>query len=404
VSADLEATSVPRANGRLLVVDDEAALRELIAMVLEEAGWQVDLAGNGDEALVLLGGSRYDVVLSDVDMPRMNGIELLQAVRARELDLPVLLMTGRPQAVPAEQVLDQGALRCLAKPVAIDALTEAVARAARLHHVARLKRQMVAHLCAGDRLLADPAGLPASFESGLRSLRLVYQPIVRASDGAVYGYEALARTGETRLPHPQALVDAAERLDRVQELGRVVHGNAADLLDQSVIPVAFVNVHPRELADDSLLRPDAPLSRHARSVVLEITDRASLEGMPGLHARVEALRVLGYRLAIDDLGVGDTGLTTFAVLEPDLVKLDVALVHGCDHEPVKQRLIRSMAALCRELGALVVAEGIETQAEQETVASLGCDLLQGFRLGRPVEAADLPAAPLAGPPPALSGT
>jgi EAL domain-containing protein (putative c-di-GMP-specific phosphodiesterase class I) len=386
VNADLTPSVSPKEDGRVLVVDDEVPLRELFATVLSDAGWRVDVADSGAEALKLLGGQHYDVVLSDIDMPGMSGLQLLQAVRARDLDLPVLLVTGHPQLESAVQALEQGALRYLLKPVALNDLTEAVAGAARLHRVARLKRQMLAHLGSDDRLLADHAGLEASFASGLLSLRLVFQPIVRAQDGEVFGYEALARTSEPRLPHPGVLFDVAERLDRVHELGRAIRGHAAQFIDRGGIPVAFVNVHPLELSDDALLRPDAPLSRHARSVVLEITERQSTDGVPGLAARIKALRDLGYRLAIDDLGAGYAGLSTFALLEPDVVKLDMSIVRGCDHEPVKQQLIRSMTTLCKELGALVVAEGIETPAERDTVVGLGCDLLQGFLLGRPMEA------------------
>jgi EAL domain-containing protein (putative c-di-GMP-specific phosphodiesterase class I) len=389
VTANLPVSAPPKEEGRVLVVDDEVALGELFATILGEAGWQIDIAHSGAEALSLLGARPYEVVLSDIDMPGMNGLQLLKAVRAQDLDLPVLLVTGHPQLESAVQALEEGALRYLLKPVALDALTQAVGGAARLHRVARLKRQMLAHLGSDDRLLADHAGLQASFESGLLSLRLVYQPIVRAKDGSGYGFEALARTSEPRLPHPGVLFDVAERLDRVHELGRAIRGHAAEFIGRSGIPIAFVNVHPLELSDDALLRPDAPLSRHARSVVLEITERQSIEGVPGLPGRIKALRALGYRLAIDDLGAGYAGLGTFAILEPDVVKLDMSLVRGCDHEPVKQQLIRSMTSLCKELGALVVAEGIETPAERDTVVELGCDLLQGYLLGRPAEGADV---------------
>jgi EAL domain-containing protein (putative c-di-GMP-specific phosphodiesterase class I) len=320
----------------------------------------------------------------------MSGLQLLHAVRRQDLDLPVLLVTGHPQVESAVQALEQGALRYLLKPLALETLIQAVAGAARLHRVARVKRQMLAHLGSDDRLLADHAGLEASFESGLRTLRLFYQPIVHAAGGAVFGYECLVRTSEPRLPHPGVLFDVAERLDRVHELGRLIRGAAAARLDRGDVPVAFVNVHPLELSDDALLAPDAPLSRHAHSVVLEITERQSIEGVPELAARIQALRKMGYRLAIDDLGAGYAGLATFATLEPDVVKLDMALVRGCDHEPVKQPLIRSMTTLCRELGALVVAEGIETVAERDTVVSLGCDLLQGYLVGRPAEAPVVP--------------
>ena len=378
----------------MLVVDDEVPLRDLFALILGEAGWQVDLARSGDEALELLGGGlAYDVVLSDIDMPGMDGLALLKAVRTRDLDLPVLLVTGHPRVESAVLALDQGALRYLLKPVALDTLTEAVAGAARLHRVARLKRQMLAHLGSDDRLLADHAGLQASFESGLRSLRLVYQPIFHARGGTVYAYEALARTSEARLPHPGVLFDVAERLDRIHELGRAIRGIAAEFIEKSGIPFAFVNVHPHELSDDALLLPEAPLSRHANEVVLEITERHSIEGVPELPRRIKALRALGYRLAIDDLGAGYAALATFATLEPDVVKLDISLIRGCDHQPVKQQLIRSMTGLCKELGAMVVAEGIETPAERDTAVDLGCDLLQGFLLGRPAEGSDVPRRP-----------
>jgi EAL domain-containing protein (putative c-di-GMP-specific phosphodiesterase class I) len=86
---------------------------------------------------------------------------------------------------------------------------------------------------------------------------------------------------------------------------------------------------------------------------------------------------------VDDLGAGYAGLTSFAALEPDVVKLDMALVRGVDREPIKHRLVGSMTRLCRDLGILVVAEGVETSAEKEALQELGCDLLQGYLFGRP---------------------
>ena len=130
-----------------------------------------------------------------------------------------------------------------------------------------------------------------------------------------------------------------------------------------------------------------PRSRVTRSsVVLELTERSSFEHVPNLRARVSLLRRLGYRLAVDDLGAGYAGLTSFAALNPHVVKLDMSLVRSADSEPVKQRVIASMTALCKEFGIMVVAEGIETPAERDTVVALGCDLVQGFLLGRPMEA------------------
>ena len=92
---------------------------------------------------------------------------------------------------------------------------------------------------------------------------------------------------------------------------------------------------------------------------------------------------MGFRIAIDDLGAGYAGLTSFATLEPEFVKLDMSLVRDVDKNPTKKKLVRSMTSLCRDLGMLVVAEGVETLAERDVLVEAGCDLLQGYLLAKP---------------------
>jgi EAL domain-containing protein (putative c-di-GMP-specific phosphodiesterase class I) len=395
---DAEGT-VAGGRGRVLVVDDERDLLDVVGTMLAEAGWQVDTAGNGREALGFVDSGRYDVVLSDIDMPGMTGVELLREIRGRDLDVPVLLITGHPRVDTAVEALEHGALRYLRKPLRERDLLSAVDDAARLHRMARLKREALAAVGLEDRLPTDRAGLEARFGQALASLRLVFQPIVRAADGSVFGYEALARTDEPSIPTPGALFETAERLRRVHEAGGAIRDRAAAFLARVPALTLFVNLHALELTDDSLLSPAAALSGHAQSVVLELTERSSFEHIPNLRARVSLLRRLGFRLAVDDLGAGYAGLTSFAALNPHVVKLDMSLIRGADREPVKQRLIGSMAALCKEFGIMVVAEGIETPAERETVTALGCDLIQGFLIGRPVEAEAVLAALAARPAP-----
>jgi EAL domain-containing protein (putative c-di-GMP-specific phosphodiesterase class I) len=138
-----------------------------------------------------------------------------------------------------------------------------------------------------------------------------------------------------------------------------------------------------ELADDSLVAPDAPLSRHAGRVVLEITERAPLEQIQGVAARVGQLRALGYRIAVDDLGAGYAGLTSFAHLEPEVVKVDMSLIRGIDLSPMKQKLLGSIVTLCRDLGIEMIAEGVETEAERDALVKVGGDLCQGYLFARP---------------------
>ena len=153
----------------------------------------------------------------------------------------------------------------------------------------------------------------------------------------------------------------------------------------AVAPVAdlYVNLHPQELLDDQLYDPQAPLSKLASRVVLEITERASLESLPDVRDRVGRLRKLGYRMALDDLGAGYAGLASFALLEPEVVKIDESLVRDVHHGATRRRLISSIIAACRDLKCACIAEGVELPAERDALAELGCELFQGFLFARP---------------------
>jgi EAL domain-containing protein (putative c-di-GMP-specific phosphodiesterase class I) len=132
-----------------------------------------------------------------------------------------------------------------------------------------------------------------------------------------------------------------------------------------------------------LLSAASPLSGIASRVVLEITERASVSEIKDLSTRIQRLRDLGFRIAVDDLGAGYAGLTSFAQLRPDIVKIDMSLIRDVDKEPTKERLVRSLSDLCREMKILAVCEGVETVSELETLLRVGCDFFQGYHFARP---------------------
>jgi EAL domain-containing protein (putative c-di-GMP-specific phosphodiesterase class I) len=373
-----------KARPRVLVADDEAALVRATARILTSAGYDVTTAANGREAFELLARTTFDVIVSDISMPELDGIQLLRTVRQRDLDVPVVLMTGAPDVATAVQAIAHGALHYLTKPVDALELRDVVQRAVRLHQIARVKREALILVSEGGLGISDRVGLEASFDRALETLWMAYQPIVRAADRTLFGYEALLRSGEKSLPHPGAILDAAERLGRLPELGRKIRATAAASMPGAPKGSAlFVNLHARDLMDGDLLAPSSALSAIADQVVLEITERASLDEVPHARAKIAELRRRGFRIAIDDLGAGYAGLTSFVALEPELVKLDMSLVRDVERTPTKQKLIRSMATLCKDLGIIVVAEGVETAAERDCVVELGCDLLQGYLHGKP---------------------
>jgi EAL domain-containing protein (putative c-di-GMP-specific phosphodiesterase class I) len=368
---------------RILIVDDEPGLARATARILTKAGNAVTTASNGRDALELLKDASFDAVVSDISMPELDGLALLRALRQRDLDVPVILMTGVPNMASAVEAIKHGALHYLSKPFDATELCDVVKRAVRLTQLARVKHQALLLVNKGGLGVADRVGLEASFDRALDTMWMAYQPIVRGADRTIFGYEALLRSDEKSLPHPGAILDAAERLGRLPELGRKIRAAAAAPMVAGSATSLFVNLHARDLMDDDLLSSRSPLAQIANQVVLEITERASLDEVPDARAKVAELRNMGYRIAIDDLGAGYAGLTSFVALEPELVKLDMSLVRDVDKTPTKRKLIRSMATLCKDLGITVVAEGVETAAERDVVMELGCELLQGYLLGKP---------------------
>lgn len=371
-------------KGRVLVVDDELAILRTFARVLGSGGYTVITATDGVAAKALIDHERFDVILSDICLPGLSGIELLRAARQRDLDVPVVLLTGTPSEDGPDEAVELGALLYLVKPIEVRSLIQVVDHAAHLHKLARFRRSTTAPHGAPLLRSGDRVELEASFARAIASIRMAYQPIVRWSRREVFGYEALVRNDDPVLSSPAALIEAAERLSRVRDLGRIVRDHVARGI-AAAPPEAriFVNLHTRDLADATLLLPSSPLSRHASRVVLELTERASLDEVGDVASRVTALRNLGFRIAVDDLGAGYAGLTAFAQLKPEVVKLDMSLVRDVQREPVKRRLIAAMSSLCRDMGMLVVAEGVETAEERDALAGIGCDLMQGYLFGKP---------------------
>jgi EAL domain-containing protein (putative c-di-GMP-specific phosphodiesterase class I) len=369
---------------RVLAVDDEEALLKYYERAIGAAGYDVTGCALPADALAEMDKGRFDVILTDLAMPGMSGIELLREVRVRDMDVPVIIVTASPALESALQAIDEGALKYLVKPVRAEQLIQAVERAVGLGRISRLKRQALAMLQQRGDEPGDRASAIAAFDRALAALTMLYQPVVDLQNGTVFGYEALMRSTEKAYASPLELLRAAERLDRLNDLGRRVRELVAAQVPH--VPggsAVLVNLHPRDLLDDAIFDPQAPLSKVAQSVILEITERSLLEDVPGTHARIARLRGLGYRVAVDDLGAGYAGLNTFAQLEPDLVKLDMTLVRDIHLAPMKRTLVQAMIEACRSLKVLLIAEGVETQAERDVLTELRCPLMQGYLFAKP---------------------
>lgn len=211
---------------------------------------------------------------------------------------------------------------------------------------------------------------------------MLYQPIVELGTGDLIAAEALARF--TGLPYrpPDVWFSEADSAGLGVELElaavRAALAPLPFLPDQ--ISVA-VNVGPAAIGSRELARmvESAGPSR----VILELTEHLKVQDYPRLSAQLTPLRRQGVRLAIDDTGAGISSLTHVLKLAPDVIKLDREITSGIDLDPVRRALTSALVTFAAESGALVVAEGIETDAELTMLRDLGIVYGQGFHLGRP---------------------
>ena len=269
---------------------------------------------------------------------------------------------------------------------------------------ARGRSQWVVHEPGLDDAAADRLRLLEQLRHAVAEgqLRLHYQPRTSLRTGRLHSVEALVRWAHpTRgLLPPAEFIVAAEESGLVRELGawvleealgQVVRWDAGQDGTPGGAPVQVaVNLSARQLADPLLLaRVSAALQRHGLGpsrLVLEITETALMSDPDAALATLRGLKALGVHLAVDDFGTGYSSFTYLKRFPVDELKIDQSFVAGMLTDPADRAIVASCIDLARAMGLTSVAEGVETAEQQEALAALGCDLGQGYHLGRPAPA------------------
>jgi len=218
----------------------------------------------------------------------------------------------------------------------------------------------------------------------------VYQPVVRLRDYVVVGYELLARGPlESDLHSADALFDVARGADRLTELDRLCRRTAAR--SSATLPaqiLRFVNIDPgalfRTLSEVAIDEYIAELPEALRAAtVLEITEKSVIDDFDHCRTVIARLRAHGFRVAVDDAGSGYSGLQTIVETEPDYIKLDISLTRNLERSLVKQKMVRTLGAFCRDAGIELIAEGVETREELDALRELDVPYAQGFLFAQP---------------------
>jgi len=389
-------SSVPR---RVFVVDDDEFLGELLEEQLRALGVEhVGRALDGARALasIATADEAWDLLVCDLDMPGMDGIEFARHLAQRAFRGGLMLTSGADLrlAETVGHLVQRHRLRFVGafhKPLAGDAFARA------FEALARVKARQTARP-ALELLSVDE--VREGLERGDR-LELAYQPKVSMRERKVVGAECLARWRDPvrgMIP-PAAFIPIAEEHGLIESLTRQVFAKAAAQLGAWVAaghPLTLsVNVSMDDLTRLELPDEFAAAAHRARldpgQLVLELTETRLMRDASAALEILARLRLKGFGLSIDDFGTGYSNLGNLKLLPFNELKVDRAFVHGATHDTVARAILESSVRLAKALDMDVVAEGAETRDDLALLEQVGCDVVQGYVIARPMPADDFVA-------------
>lgn len=380
----------------VVVVDDDPASVALLSDMLHYAGvGEVHGVTDPMEAASRCLTVGADLVVLDLHMDGMDGYAVMAALGDLLPDdtfLPVLVLTADTATVARDQALAAGAKDFLVKPVDY---TEVLLRVRNLLETHAIYEDLQRHYAAladaeSQRAAADLRKLEAEritadrIEDSLsqEALTMVFQPIADLVTGEVVGAEALARFRCEPQRPPDEWFHEAASIGRGTELELAAVRAALRELDE-LPPDVFmsVNISPAMAVRPELL--DLLRQHPGDRVVLELTEHVRVDDYDALLSALMELRAWGLRIAVDDAGAGYSGLRHILRLRPDIIKLDLELTRDIDTDPARRALALALVTFAGEMGATIIAEGIETHEEMASLRSLGIRWGQGFHLAHP---------------------
>ncbi|MBI1949935.1 MAG: EAL domain-containing protein [Acidobacteria bacterium] len=221
------------------------------------------------------------------------------------------------------------------------------------------------------------------------ALHAVYQPVIDVLEKRVVGYEALIRIPDDSFKGPDQLFQAAYENDSVWKLDRLCRERAIrgarGLKDDELL---FLNLEPDSIHDPALRSETTfallrDMGLKPAQIVLEMTEHSAVRDFTALRQLLNYLQFHGFRLAVDDVGSGYSGLKSIAEIKPDFIKIDMALIRDIHQHPIKQDLTGTIARFSTSSGITLIAEGVETAEELRCLQALGVRYAQGFLFARP---------------------
>jgi EAL domain-containing protein (putative c-di-GMP-specific phosphodiesterase class I)/AmiR/NasT family two-component response regulator len=380
-----------------LVIDDDEFVCRAVAAQLRNAGAaSVTAVSNPLEAVQLLNqGGPFDLIISDLSMPTFDGIQMMRLISARQPQAAVLLMSSADsRLLSSAEALARGrglrVMGAVGKPLKLDDLRRVMKDLLQAPDTARNFPDLSA---------PDAAALRQALNS--EQIRVYVQPQIDAQTGSLHGVEALARWDSPQhgsVP-PACFIPIAERSGLIDALTESILAKslAACGAWRKAGLVTRISVNAPISSMCSLVLPDTIVALADRrgmepnQLTLEITESGFMEDPVRALDVLTRLRLRNVDLAIDDFGCGYSSLQQLKRMPFNELKIDCSFVMAMLEDAESRSIVRSSIQLCQELGLRSVAEGVESRAHWDALREMGCDVLQGYHISRPVPVEQFPA-------------
>lgn len=380
----------------VLVTDDSLTQRQYAKGLCQELGVKSLFdAANGADALDVLDANTVDVVLIDLEMPIMDGVELIRSIAQKKLNSSVIILSAKDPILIASvgTMAEADGLHVLGtfqKPLLPDALECSLLRFLQDTRVA-VEPKKSAEI--------EVTALELSQALANNELTLAFQPKLTVQGLLLRGVEALARWRHPTkgLISPAVFIELAERHGMIDALTHY-------LLEEAFrhkrtwqqyglrFHLAF-NLSPLSLADsdmvDWLCKMAEDYGIAPAEITFEITENALLGELASAIRTLARLRLKGFHIAIDDYGTGFANAQQLSRVPATELKIDRSLVHRAATRPQQRTILASTVDLAKNLNLTTVAEGVETEEDFKILHDLGVDLVQGYYFAKPLFADDL---------------
>lgn len=377
----------------VLVIDDDDFMLQMARIMLEKLGIKhISLSSNPSSVLLEAKPINAGLIICDLNMPQMDGIECMRHLAKANYPGAIALVSGEEKRIlsSAESLASAQNLNVvgiLEKPFTAQSLQDI------LHKAIALRPVKVLH----EDYIVSPEMLRTALDQG--QLLVFYQPKVEIRTRQFVSVESLVRWQHPvhGIIGPNSFIKVAEEFGMIDEIAETVLDHAlvqggkwfAEGLDLKVaINLSLKNLTRLDFPELSVKKAKAahlPLSH----VMFEITETSLMQDYVTCMEILTRLRLKGASLSIDDFGTGFSSMEQLMRIPFLELKIDRSFVCGATSNPAARAILDSSVDLAKRLKMSIVAEGVETKADWDLVAGLGCDLVQGFYIAKPMSAQEI---------------